>query len=101
MKLCVFAGFIFIALNSLGQGINNLWLIGVADILDTHTTSKRATLDFQSGALNIISTNSKMRFDETEGNIADSSGNLLMYSNGIWIADATGDTMMNGNNLNP
>ena len=42
-----------------------------------------------------------MRFSSTQGNIADSSGNLLMYSNGIWIANANGDTIMNGNNLNP
>ena len=97
----VYIGLMFIALNSSGQGVNNLWLIGYQSGLDANTTSKRATLDFQSGALNIIPTNSKMRFDATEGNIADSNGNLLMCSNGIWIADATGDTMMNGNNLNP
>ena len=97
----VFIGIFLIVLNSPGQGVNNLWLIGYQSGLDTYSTSKRATLDFQSGTLNIIPTNSKMRLDETEGNIADSNGNLLMYSNGIWIANATGDTMMNGNNLNP
>ena len=63
----VYIGLIFIVLNSSGQGINNLWLVGYQSGLDTHTTSKRATLDFQSGTLNIIPTNSKMRFDETEG----------------------------------
>ena len=100
-KIFIFIGFILITFNAFGQGVNNLWLLGYNSITDINTTSIRATLDFQSGALNIIPTNSKMRFDETEGNIADNNGNLLMSSNGIWIADATGDTMMNGNNLNP
>ena len=76
-KIFVFIGFIFIVFNSFGQGINNLWLIGVADILDTYSTSKRATLDFQSGTLNIIPTNSKMRLSSTQGNIADSNPNSI------------------------
>jgi hypothetical protein len=43
----------------------------------------------------------KMSFKGTQANISDSNGNLLMASNGIWIANATGDTMLNGGGLNP
>ncbi|MBL0070320.1 MAG: T9SS type A sorting domain-containing protein [Bacteroidetes bacterium] len=42
-----------------------------------------------------------MVFKGTQANISDVNGNLLMASNGIWIANATGDTMMNGGGLNP
>jgi len=34
-------------------------------------------------------------------NISDSLGNLLFYTNGYWIADITGDTMMNGSGIAP
>jgi hypothetical protein len=43
----------------------------------------------------------KMSFGATQANISDDNGNLLMVSNGCWIADATGDTMLNGSGLNP
>ncbi|MBK7971346.1 MAG: hypothetical protein IPK08_21770 [Bacteroidetes bacterium] len=42
-----------------------------------------------------------MVFKGTQANISDAGGNLLMSSNGIWIASATGDTMLNGGGLNP
>jgi hypothetical protein len=42
-----------------------------------------------------------MPFLGTQANISDANGNLLMASNGIWIANATGDTMLNGGGLNP
>ncbi|MCB0849322.1 MAG: hypothetical protein KDC20_06170, partial [Bacteroidetes bacterium] len=35
------------------------------------------------------------------GNISDVSGNMLFYTNGYYIADATNDTMQNGSGLNP
>ena len=40
-------------------------------------------------------------FRDTQGNISDENGKLLMSSNGIFIADATGDTMLGGGGLNP
>ncbi|MBL7929641.1 MAG: T9SS type A sorting domain-containing protein [Bacteroidia bacterium] len=42
-----------------------------------------------------------MVFKGTQANISDANGNLLMSSNGVWIANATGDTMMNGGGLAP
>lgn len=37
----------------------------------------------------------------TSANISDSLGDLLLYTNGYYIADASGDTMLNGSGLNP
>ncbi|CAN5578134.1 hypothetical protein BH11BAC2_BH11BAC2_17100 [soil metagenome] len=41
-----------------------------------------------------------MALEFTGAPISDSSGNLLFYTNGVWIADASNDTMQNGNGLN-
>ena len=38
-----------------------------------------------------------MRSLEASSSISDSNGNLLFYTNGIYIANANHDTMMNGN----
>ncbi len=43
----------------------------------------------------------KMSFWGTEATICDAQGNFLMSSNGIWIANANNDTMLNGSGLNP
>ncbi|MBE7508567.1 MAG: T9SS type A sorting domain-containing protein [Bacteroidia bacterium] len=37
----------------------------------------------------------------TQATISDQNGSFLMSSNGVWIADATNDTMQNGSGLNP
>jgi hypothetical protein len=42
-----------------------------------------------------------MNLSETNSFASDSSGNLLFTTNGIYVANATDDTMMNGNGLNP
>ena len=59
-------------------------------------------LDFNGAILNISQeTLRKMDIDETNGEICDRNGNLLFYSNGVWIANNTNDTMENGSGLNP
>ncbi len=58
-------------------------------------------LDFSSGSLNITTNQRPMRLNATNGEICDSLGNLLFYSNGIYVANANDDTMMNGSGLNP
>ncbi|MEZ5068917.1 MAG: hypothetical protein R2847_10715 [Bacteroidia bacterium] len=42
-----------------------------------------------------------MDINRTSANISDAAGNLLFYTNGYYIADATNDTMQNGNNISP
>jgi hypothetical protein len=84
-----------------GQGLNHTWLIGYADFNDTFNISQKARMLFDTASYSLIPETRKIPFEETEGNISDENGNLLMSSNGVWIANATGDTMLNGGGLNP
>ncbi len=87
--------------NLYSQGRNNLWLLGYQSGQIGPTTSLRANVDFSTGNAVVSPVTRKMKLSETQGNISDVNGNLLMSSNGIWVANATGDTMMNGGGLNP
>jgi hypothetical protein len=62
--------------------------------------STKALLSIDT-VVTIQSANFKMAFNATQANLSNEQGNLLMYSNGCWIADASGDTMLNGSNINP
>src|ERR1700733_4206335 len=94
IKFIIFFSLISCALFS--QGINNLWLMGY------NGGGGGINMDFNAGVLNITQQRSRiMNFDETNGVICDKNGNLLFSSNGIFIANAANDTMVNGNGLNP
>lgn len=82
------------------QGKNHNWLIGYdIGLADTHVTSTKARLQIDSGNFTIIPQTRKMAFITTQGNISDENGNLIIASNGCWIANAAGDTMANGSGL--
>lgn len=92
----------FIIVNSLcaySQGIDNLWMMGYESWAGFPYGG--INIDFNSGTPNIYGVNRIQNFKATNANITDNSGNLLFSSNGVWIADATGDTMLNGSGLNP
>jgi hypothetical protein len=91
--------FILAFAKSNSQGLNNNWLIGSNFLLDSNTTSQLAKINFYSGSPVISPDTRKMKFRRTQANISDEVGNLLMSSNGFWIADASGDTMQNGSGL--
>ena len=98
--------FIFLLINCWtqnvnSQGMNANFLLGYSSGLDTNVISKRSVLSFDSNSINVDSATFKMPFRAAQGNLSDESGNLLMVSNGCWIADATGDTMLNGGGLIP
>jgi hypothetical protein len=83
------------------QGRNHNWLIGYdVGLADTNVTSTKARLQIDSSSLSIIPETRKMPFISTQGNISDENGNLIIVKNGCWIANATGDTMLNGSGLN-
>jgi len=95
-KLCiVFLISFFCSCISFGQGFNHQWLLGSGN----WANQGRMFFDTTSYVYQIE--NRKMQFNGTEGNICDSNGNFLMSSNGVWIANANNDTMMNGTGLNP
>ncbi len=88
--------------NSFSQGMNAHWLLGYdIGLFDTNVVSRKAIFHFDSLSYTLDSANFKMPFRAAQSNLSDENGNLLMVSNGCWIADATGDTMMNGGGLIP
>jgi hypothetical protein len=96
----------FIALNFYGakcypQGRAYNWLLGSQNTIDTFTTSAKARMLFDSTSVSVIPESRKMAFNSAQANISDESGNLLVATNGCWIANAIGDTMLNGGGLNP
>jgi len=90
---------IFTALTNFvhSQGYNHTWLLGYLN----NTTNDKGRLNFTDTSVTYITEVRKIPFDATQGNISDENGNLLMSSNGIFIANATGDTMQDGGGLNP
>ena len=83
------------------QGLNRNYLFGYdVGLFDTNVVSTKAFMSIDT-LVTIQSANFKMAFNATQANLSNEQGNLLMYSNGCWIADASGDTMLNGSNINP
>ncbi|MCX6292657.1 MAG: hypothetical protein NT126_12995, partial [Bacteroidetes bacterium] len=81
------------------QGINNLWLMGYVSW--SGVPFGGTNMNFIGGSLNITYQNRIMNFEETNGVICDRNGNFLFSSNGVFIANAQNDTMVNGSGLNP
>ena len=79
------------------QGLNSTWLLGH----HYSSTSSEGRMTFTSNNYSILSEQRVIPFLDCQGNISDANGNLLMSSNGYFIADATGDTMFNGSGINP
>jgi hypothetical protein len=81
---------------SYGQGYNSQWLLGYFP-----QPFDNGRIAFNTSSYTLTTEQRDMQFWGTQGNICDVNGNFLMSSNGVWIADATNDTMMNGSGLNP
>ena len=94
MRIVIFFLLIVNALN--GQGINNKWMFGYDCCSGIFSTM---TVDFNAGNFDVTVTPTQMSFSETNSVICDTSGNLLFYSNGVYIANALHDTMLNGSEL--
>lgn len=90
---------IIFPLMSLSQGIDNLWLMGYASWYGRPYGG--INLNFQGGVLDTSWQDRKMNFNETNSVICNKNGDLLCSSNGVWIANAFNDTILNGSGLNP
>lgn len=91
MRLLVLIGLLLAWMVNNAQQYDAQWFIGPNDIVDFRTadTVKNYTI---GGFMSVLTTNS---------NICDESGNLLFYTNGIYINDKNGDTLLNGTGLSP
>lgn len=81
------------------QGITNNWILGYGSYWGA--PNGHTTMDFYSGVPVINSDSLEMDLNRCAATISDAAGNLLFYTNGYHIADATHDTMNNGNNISP
>ena len=81
------------------QGINNLWIMG--HNCGNYSYCGGSSINFLSGFPDTSHSNVQMNFLDCNANISDTSGNLLFYTNGVYIANSQNDTMVNGNDLNP
>jgi len=81
------------------QGINTNWIMGYASW--GGLPNGNTLLNFFSGSPIINYDSLEMEFNHTHTNISDNSGNILFYTNGYYLADATNDTMQNGSGLSP
>jgi hypothetical protein len=82
------------------QGVSNLWMGGYVEA-GVDTALGGVDLNFISGDIVITTVDHGIDFFRTSANITDSVGNLLFSTNGAYIANATGDTMLNGGGLSP
>lgn len=84
------------------QGKTHHFLLGYdVGLADTNVTSTKARFLIDSNSIITVPGKPQMPFDGAQANISDENGNLIIATNGCWIADATGDTMLNGGGLNP
>ena len=81
------------------QGLNNLWTGGYASWAGPPFGG--VDIDFQGGNMSLTYVSRDMEYDRTTANISSPSGALLFSTNGVRVADASGNTMFNGDGLNP
>ena len=89
---------LFFSNELVAQGFyNHVWLLGN----NPFSGFPNGRIVFDSSSYIHTPEMRKMSFLGTEATICNSQGNFLMSSNGIWIANANNDTMLNGSGLNP
>jgi hypothetical protein len=76
-----------------------IWILG-RDV-DISTPEGQGNLyDFNGDSLDVSYLVKDMNIEITNASISDTAGNLLFYTNGCYIADATHDMMENGDQIN-
>jgi Secretion system C-terminal sorting domain len=90
-----------VSANGFGQGHNHRFMLGYDVGLSPFAISTRAQLLSDTINFFIVPDSFSMPFASAQANISDANGNFLMASNGIYIMNTAGDTMLNGSGLNP
>ncbi|MBK6831403.1 MAG: hypothetical protein IPG92_11995 [Flavobacteriales bacterium] len=81
------------------QGISNLWMGGYGN--GAPPPWGAVDLDFIYGSLVVSTPTRTIDFGRTNANITSANGHLLFSTNGAFVANALGNTMLNGAGLNP
>jgi len=84
-----------------GQMHDALWLFGANSYFPGNPDWGTSVLDFSTEPPAAYEQEREMNLDVTVASICDSTGSLLFYTNGAWIANYTHEMMENGNSLNP
>ncbi|TAH42884.1 MAG: T9SS type A sorting domain-containing protein [Bacteroidetes bacterium] len=100
LKRLVALGVCLICFSNLySQNQDRLWMMGYGCCGSPNFTG--INMDFRSGSLVVTSEQRHFNFSDTNGQICDSLGNPLFFTNGIFVSNALDDTMLNGGGLNP
>nr|MBK9652206.1 T9SS type A sorting domain-containing protein [Bacteroidota bacterium] len=100
MKRILFIVIIFgLPYNLFCQGITNIWMAGYASWGGIPYGG--ITIDFINGIPVINYKYIPMNFSRGVATISDSLGNIKLYTNGIWIAGANDDTIVDGGGISP
>ncbi|MEO8148838.1 MAG: hypothetical protein ABI723_14430, partial [Bacteroidia bacterium] len=86
--------------NLFGQGRDNYWPLGYHSFTSFPDVGG-LTVDFSNNVFNFYDHPREMWMQFTNASICDDIGNLLFYTNGVYIANAQDDTMLNGSGINP
>ena len=83
------------------QRYDYIWVLGYHG-QNPHPLQNNMTIDFNVAppAITDLELDDGMSFNFTNTSISDVEGNLLFYTNGIYIADATHEVMENGDSIN-
>src|SRR5918911_3202100 len=82
---------------SYSQNRGNIWLLGG----NYSFTDYYTRLDFSNGFPDTLKDYRTMTMFNSNASICDTNGNLLFYTNGQWIANYNGDTVLNSEHFNP
>ena len=79
---------------------DQIWLHGINDF-PGQPGFGNSYLKFEDGLVSTQQVNLQMNFESTMAVMPDTLGNILFYTNGCYIANADGDTMLHGGGINP
>jgi hypothetical protein len=98
-KLFIFLIILFSIAPGISQKHDYVWLMGQnhQSIIEHSGT----VIDFNATPPDIYYEFRDMFFRQVNASICDTAGNLLFYTNGIYIANALNEPMENGDGLNP
>ena len=86
--------------DALSQKHDYMWIIS-RDRNSNVPGSDGFIMDFNEEPVEIYYINNNMNIQRTNASICDTSGELLFYTNGIFISNAAHEPLYNGGGLNP
>jgi len=97
---CLIQMFLFLAIGINAQKHDYIWLTGYSSI-PGNMEYGGSVIDFNINPPDVYYEFRSMNLQRTNASICDTAGNLLFYTNGIFIANAIHEQMENGGGLNP